>query len=84
MDLGITSGPFRDILVEHFSLTPSQQIQAPTGYVSQISDGQIQAPTANGTMVYPSVPVQTGNGAAALHMSSGLGLFAAIFGVALL
>jgi len=69
------------------------QIQATSAVVpvTQISDGQIQAPsgtgympTANGTMAYPSpsVAVQTG-AASVMQVSSGLGLFAAIFGVAL-
>lgn len=65
------------------------QIQAPTATapVTQISDGQIQAPTANGTSGYasPSVPVQQQTGAASpMQISSGLGLFAAIFGLAMI
>jgi len=67
------------------------QIQAPTSapVVSQIGDGQIQAPTggaapaANSTMVYPSVPVQTGNTAAGI-VAPGLSIFAAILGFAVL
>lgn len=69
------------------------QIQAPTSAVSpvtQISDGQIQAPTgsgyapANGTMAYPSMPVQSVAGAASNYVAGGMGIFAAIFGVAML
>lgn len=60
-------------------LTTSKQIQAPSGTGS--------LPSANGTMVYPSpsVSVQAQTGAASpMQISSGLGLFAAIFGVAML
>jgi len=78
------------------SQIPDGQIQAtpapapaPSGSpVSQISDGQIQAPTANGTMAYPSpsvsVEAQTDNAAAPVQLSSGLGLMAAIFGLAMI
>jgi len=41
-------------------------------------------PSANGTMVYPSAPIQQTGAASPMQISSGLGLFAAIFGVAML
>jgi hypothetical protein len=69
---------------------------SPVAPVQQISDGQVQATSAvvpgaaqpsgmmpsNSTMPY--MPVQTGNGASGLVATSGLGLIAAIFGVAML
>lgn len=60
-----------------YPLTLSQQIEAPTGTAAP--SGYMPS---NSTMPY--LPVQTGNGASALQLSSGLGLFAAIFGVAML
>lgn len=74
------------------SQIPDGQIQAPTVTpVSQIPDGQIQAPSgtgympsANGTMVYPSAPIQQTGAAVPMEISSGLGLMAAIFGVVML
>jgi len=92
----IPDGQIQATPVAPVSQIPDGQIQAtpapapaPSGSpVSQISDGQIQAPTANGTMAYPSpsvsVEAQTDNAAAPVQLSSGLGLMAAIFGLAMI